>query len=316
VKECLAELFPRIHIFQSAEQGLARVRQYLSRGGRPIVLVAPGVPGDRLSGIDDAVTLVRRIKAHAPRLPVLWLAEGAPPGPPHAPADGCVVRPAGFELADPRAAARIERAAQALRSELGRALDRTREVAGPPSRLTAQMLSQLREVTDALADASNRGVVLPLVIDFATRSFARVAMFMLREGEAFGMAQAGLSRAGGPDDKGLAEIRVEARSIPWFASVMERRKPLRGAPSGDGDRRLSELLGDEVPLEAYVAPLQTGGEVVALLYADNLPGNDPMGDTSALEVVLHHAGLALDRAVLERALAEAEGRPAAPGARA
>jgi hypothetical protein len=44
--------------------------------------------------------------------------------------------------------------------------------------------------------------------------------------------------------------------------------------------------------------------VIALLYGDNLPEDGPLGDTSALEVVLHHAGLALDRAALERALRE------------
>ena len=43
-----------------------------------------------------------------------------------------------------------------------------------------------------------------------------------------------------------------------------------------------------------------------MTWADNLPGGLPLSDTSALEVVLHHAGLALDRAVLERALAEIE----------
>jgi hypothetical protein len=42
--------------------------------------------------------------------------------------------------------------------------------------------------------------------------------------------------------------------------------------------------------------------VVAILYGDDLPGGAGPCDTSALEVVLHHAGLALDRAVLERAL--------------
>ena len=44
----------------------------------------------------------------------------------------------------------------------------------------------------------------------------------------------------------------------------------------------------------------------ALLYADNLPEGLPIGDTTMLSIVLHEAGLALDRALLERALAEAE----------
>jgi len=39
---------------------------------------------------------------------------------------------------------------------------------------------------------------------------------------------------------------------------------------------------------------------------DNLPGGGCLGETQALEVVLHEAGLALDRAALERQLAEAE----------
>jgi hypothetical protein len=44
--------------------------------------------------------------------------------------------------------------------------------------------------------------------------------------------------------------------------------------------------------------------VVALIYADNLPDEKPLADSTAFEIVLHEAGLVLDRAVLERALAE------------
>jgi hypothetical protein len=63
------------------------------------------------------------------------------------------------------------------------------------------------------------------------------------------------------------------------------------------------LLGNEIPAEVYVAPIVTGDRVAALLYADNLPGQDPIGDTSALEVLLDAAGIALDRALIERTLA-------------
>ena len=82
--------------------------------------------------------------------------------------------------------------------------------------------------------------------------------------------------------------------------------PVCAAPSDDGDQRLAVLLGNAIPEEAYVAPIESGERVVALLYADNLPGGEPIGDTSALEVVLHEAGLVLDRAWMKRALKEAE----------
>ena len=67
---------------------------------------------------------------------------------------------------------------------------------------------------------------------------------------------------------------------------------------------ISTLLGAAPPKEAYVAPIESGGRVAALLYADNLPDDRPIGDTTALEIVLHEAGLAFDRALLEHALAE------------
>ena len=70
---------------------------------------------------------------------------------------------------------------------------------------------------------------------------------------------------------------------------------------GDGDHDLVLRLGGETPIEAYVAPIASGDQIVALLYADNIPGADPVGDTTVLELALHEAGLALERALLERA---------------
>ena len=54
-----------------------------------------------------------------------------------------------------------------------------------------------------------------------------------------------------------------------------------------------------------IAPIESGGGVSALLYADNQPTADSIPDTTALEIVLDQAGLALDRGLLRRALAEA-----------
>ena len=80
--------------------------------------------------------------------------------------------------------------------------------------------------------------------------------------------------------------------------------------TGEGDRALASQIGDREPAQAYVAPISSGGQVVALLYADNLPGAEPIGDTSVIEIALHEAGLALERALLKRALAQVGDLPA------
>lgn len=61
-------------------------------------------------------------------------------------------------------------------------------------------------------------------------------------------------------------------------------------------------LDERILAYFYLAPIESGGRVVAVVYGDDLPGDSRPGDTSALKVALHDAGLALDGA-----LAEAEG---------
>ena len=61
------------------------------------------------------------------------------------------------------------------------------------------------------------------------------------------------------------------------------------------------LLAHQDALEA-VKERQREGKVVALLYGDNVPGNGPIPDTDSLEIFLSQAGLAMERALLQRRL--------------
>ena len=150
-----------------------------------------------------------------------------------------------------------------------------------------------------------QGEALSLVLDFAAENFSRVAMFMVRDETAVGIAQRGLPSGGGPNDDEIRELQIPTREVEWFRRVLESDSALRSGPTGDGDRDLALRLGRTVPAEAYVAPVVSGGRVVALLYTDNVPSVKPIGDTTILEIALHEAGLALERALLERALSQA-----------
>jgi len=148
--------------------------------------------------------------------------------------------------------------------------------------------------------------VLNLVLEFAAESFGRVAMFMVRDDVAVGIAQRGLPAAGGPGDEEFRELRVSLDEPAWFRTAIESGEAHTAPPQDEGDRRLWAMLGRSAPGQAHLAPIESGGHVAALLYADNLPERSPIGDTTMLSIVLHEAGLVLDRALLERALAEAE----------
>jgi hypothetical protein len=118
---------------------------------------------------------------------------------------------------------------------------------------------------------------------------------MLRDDEAAGIVQVGLARAGGPGDEQIRELTVDFREPSWFRTVVETRQALRSPPVDESDFQLVGTLGTAAPSEAYVAPIESGGRVVGLLYADNLPDDTPLGDATALEIVLDEAGTALDR---------------------
>jgi hypothetical protein len=293
-----------VHIFQKTELAIARIRQYLIRHETPVVLVSQDAPPDPNSGARAPAEILARLKAQAGRMTTLLLADaGSGAGPQGA--DAVLQRPTPTDLYNPRRACVLTELAEALRRDVAA----HRPGAAPPVDANSgdARLRRLREVSTELRRAAPRGEIIPVVLRFASELFGRVAMFLVRDGLAAGMAGHGLEQAGGPDDSALRELALRADAPSWFRRVLAGAGAVRGAPEDEGDRELCRLLGNVEPAEAYVAPLESGDHVVALLYADNLPDGGPLGDTQALEVVLHEAGLALDRAALERQLAEAEG---------
>jgi hypothetical protein len=318
----LAETFPRVHIFQNGESGIARVRQYLRRGQIPIVLVSIDLATERVSGVDSLAEFIRRLKLLAPSMPVLVVRyEAAREEESIDAADAVLTGPDPAALIDRKAWPKLTEEAERFRAEIAAWLQQPVQQTSDSKRAKGssatsdskapENLRDLRAVSERIRDPANHGDVLKLVLEFAAENFSRVAMFMVRDEIAVGVAQIGLPRGGGPDDAQFREIELSAADVEWFRRVLESRTSLCSPALGDGDRALARQIGDREPAQAYVVPILSGGRVVALLYADNLPGEEPLGDTSVIEIALHEAGLALERALLKRALAQI-GDPSAP----
>ena len=318
MKSALAPLGLRTHIFPRTELAIQRIRQYLARGENPLVVLTSETPPDPVSGARNWAELAARLRAQVARLPLVVVSSAGlaiAPANERAIPDAIATRPPLSVIADERAREKREAFAGELRSAALRALARPAPPRPPLAsrRDASDPLRSLREWSARLRDSASPSEVLRIVLEFAGRHFDRAAIFWLRDGEAQAMAQVGLPSAGGPDDAALLELCVSVDEPGCFRKVCASRAPLRLTPEGEGDLDLVARLGPATPSELYVAPIEAGEEVAALLYADNAVTRRPLGDTSALEVILHEGGLALDRAVLERALEAVEGgrRPAA-----
>jgi hypothetical protein len=303
VKKTLEPAPHPIHIFQHGDLGLNRIRQYLVRGQLPMVLVSPAMPGDKATGIADATDFVRRLREQAPSMSIFWLCEEEGVGPPasHS-ADGVMMRPAGRSFRRPGSLRRVEELAVAFRAALlGDCAPLEPAVESPRD---SEQPAKASSIERSLGDVRSQGEILPLVIRHARETFARVAMFMVRDDMVVGIAQSGLQSCGGPDDEGLRGMNFQGESSAWLRGVLNSRQPLVAPPQDNGDFELARALGELSAGEAYLAPVVSEGLVVAVLYGDNLPANQPIGDTSQVEVALEHAGLALGREVRQRTVAD------------
>ena len=313
LKSVLAGLFSRIHIFQKSEDGVARIQQYLGRGETPVVLISTNLRGGGISGGGGVEALAERLHALAPRMPILVTAEDTTPALQALTGkilNGVVIRPPSSQQANRARWSNLERTGKDLRAVLEKSI--TSLERGEAETAVAPLASPVREVDlSLLVEVSAKlrnpaGLdVMSLVLDFAGGIFSRVVIFSVRDGFSVGLGQRGLEESGGPGDEELAELRIPCADVEWFRQALQERRPLRVSAFNTVGCPLSALLGPARPRDVFIAPVESGGEIVALLYADTLVGDPRMGDTSVVEVVLHQAGQALDRALLERALADA-----------
>lgn len=161
-------------------------------------------------------------------------------------------------------------------------------------------LDQLKEMVRELNDPHFNADVSLLVLRFAVELVSRAVIFVVAGDEAIGLGQAGVDRADA--NQVVRGMRISLNEPSIFADVMRQRGTLRRKlDSSPLNRYLIETLGGE-PTESFAAPIFTSKKIAALVYGDNAGDKKPLGDLDSFEIFLSHAGIAMERSLLERRL--------------
>jgi hypothetical protein len=145
-----------------------------------------------------------------------------------------------------------------------------------------------------------------MILRFASEIMNRAVLFMLKKNDIVGLGEFGLVIEGEDANKRVRRMKLPSDEPSVFREAIHKRAILKKGMNLDEkwNRYVVQQLGGAVPSEAFVAPIFSAGKVVALLYGDNVPERRAIGDTTALEIFLAQAGMAMDRALLERKLRE------------
>ncbi|HEX2768814.1 MAG TPA: DUF4388 domain-containing protein [Geobacteraceae bacterium] len=313
-----------VYPFAGSEGSLLKLSALHLDGRRPLALIDLIMPKMDITGMVGGVELLELIKNTFPDIPVLAMADchnseaerkvrqlGIP----------LIMKPRKNDISD---SGLLEIFVSRLLSELDRVksgggtfeccenvnlgdelrLEMGEEPAPSPAPVVQSAgISLLRGMLEELNDPALGGGIILLVLRFASEFMNRAVIFIVRQEEIVGLGQFGINDNYGPADSIVRNMKIPRGENSLFTRVIETQTSVKIAPvDGMWTRYLLGKLGNSMPTELFVGPIVSEGQVVALLYGDNLPGKKPIGDTDALEIFLSQAGLAMEKAILERKL--------------
>jgi len=178
---------------------------------------------------------------------------------------------------------------------------------GTPEQSSQQSpgLHLLRGMLQELNNPSLGGGIILLILRFASELMNRAVILLVKEEEIVGLGQFGIELNGDSADVRVRNVKLPREEDHVFKEALQSFSPYRrAAKKSEWNDYFFEQLGGQRPGEVFVGPLVSEGRVVAVLYGDNLPDEKPIGDTEALEIFLSQAGLAMEKALLERRMSK------------
>src|SRR5574341_498688 len=181
-------------------------------------------------------------------------------------------------------------------------MEGTRRLEEPRKELIAlkSMFAELRFPT-ATAE------VTLLILRYASEVVNRAVLFMVKKDEVRGLGQFGIELKGVSADQVVRNIKLPLDQPSVFLTVIESRRRHVGQrePAAHNNRMVNELGGAK-PEAVMAIPLIVDNKVALVVYGDNLPEQKAIKGMDTLEIFMNQAGMALEKALLEKKLAEME----------
>ena len=167
-------------------------------------------------------------------------------------------------------------------------------------------LNQLKSMFEELRFPSATAEITLLILRYASEIVSRAVLFMVTRDEIRGLGQFGMESPDESPDRRVRKIRVPVKESSIFSEVIRDKRTKTGCFTDSAwDMYLMKELGGE-PKGYFLVPMISNGRVAAILYGDNLPDDRPIPGISGLEIFVHQAGLAMEKALLERKISELE----------
>jgi hypothetical protein len=200
-----------------------------------------------------------------------------PPAAPRAP----LTRQAGLEPAREEFRARIER------------------------EVPRKHIAVLKSMFDELRFPTATAEITLLILRYASEVVNRAVLFMVKKDEVRGLGQFGIDLKGSSADLVVRNIKVPLNKPSLFLTVIDTRHSFIGSLERNecNDHLVSDLGGSK-PQSVMAIPLIVDGKIALIVYGDNVPDHKPISGMETLEIFMNQAGMALEKALLEKRIAE------------
>jgi hypothetical protein len=171
---------------------------------------------------------------------------------------------------------------------------------------SSKQLTTLKSMFDELRFPTATAEVTLLILRYASEVVNRAILFMAKKDEVRGLGQFGIELSSGKSpDQAVRNIRIPLSEPSLFRSVIESRRSYLGPLEAcQQNSYFANEAGGLKPDTVLAIPLIVDGKIALIVYGDNLPDQKPIRGVETLEIFMNQAGMALEKALLERKLAE------------